>query len=99
MMRRGKEADVPRRPETPWLMGAAIGVAIAHAGDRCNDCSARDWRSGSGSYVVSRISSESRLARWEFAALYPSYTVAAYCRMGRAQRNPSPIIMNFNHQP
>ena len=29
MMRRSKEADVPRRPETPWLAGAAIGVAIA----------------------------------------------------------------------
>ena len=29
MMRRGKEAEIPRRPETPWLAGAAIGVAIA----------------------------------------------------------------------
>src|SRR3954464_3989643 len=29
MMRRGKEADIPRRPETPWLAGAAIGIAIA----------------------------------------------------------------------
>ena len=29
MMRRGKEADVPRRPETPWLAGAAIGIAIS----------------------------------------------------------------------
>ena len=29
MMRRGKEADAPRRPETPWLAGAAIGIAIS----------------------------------------------------------------------
>ena len=29
MMRRGKEAGDPRRPETPWLAGAAIGIAIA----------------------------------------------------------------------
>jgi hypothetical protein len=29
MMRRGKEAGDPRRPETPWLAGAAIGVAIS----------------------------------------------------------------------
>ena len=29
MMRRSKEADVPRRPETPWLAGAAIGIAIS----------------------------------------------------------------------
>jgi hypothetical protein len=29
MMRRGKEADIPRRPETPWLAGAAIGIALA----------------------------------------------------------------------
>ena len=28
MMRRGKEASDPRRPETPWLAGAAIGIAI-----------------------------------------------------------------------
>ena len=29
MMRRGKEAGGPRRPETPWLAGAAIGMAIS----------------------------------------------------------------------
>ena len=29
MMRRGKEADDPRRPEIPWLVGAAIGIAIS----------------------------------------------------------------------
>ena len=29
MMRRGKEAGDPRRPETPWLAGAAIGIAIS----------------------------------------------------------------------
>ena len=29
MMRRGKEADVPRQPEPPWLVGAAIGIAIS----------------------------------------------------------------------
>jgi hypothetical protein len=28
MMRRGKEAADPRRPEPPWLAGAAIGIAI-----------------------------------------------------------------------
>jgi hypothetical protein len=29
MMRRGKEAGDPRRPETPWFAGAAIGIAIS----------------------------------------------------------------------
>jgi hypothetical protein len=29
MMHKGKEAGGPRRPETPWLAGAAIGVAIS----------------------------------------------------------------------
>jgi hypothetical protein len=29
MMHRGKEAGGPRRPETPWLAGVAIGVAIS----------------------------------------------------------------------
>jgi hypothetical protein len=29
MMRRGKEAGDPRRPESPWLAGAAIGIAIS----------------------------------------------------------------------
>jgi hypothetical protein len=29
MMHRGKEASGPRRPETPWLAGAAIGIAIS----------------------------------------------------------------------
>jgi hypothetical protein len=29
MMRRGKEAGDPRRPELPWLAGAAIGIAIS----------------------------------------------------------------------
>ncbi|HET7880042.1 MAG TPA: hypothetical protein VFL55_04090 [Acetobacteraceae bacterium] len=29
MMRRGKEATDPKRPETPWLAGAAIGIAIS----------------------------------------------------------------------
>jgi hypothetical protein len=28
MMRRGKEATDPRRSETPWLAGVAIGIAI-----------------------------------------------------------------------
>jgi hypothetical protein len=28
-MDRGKEVGGPRRPETPWLAGAAIGVAIS----------------------------------------------------------------------
>ena len=29
MMRGGKEASGPQRPETPWLAGAAIGIAIS----------------------------------------------------------------------
>ena len=29
MMRRNKEAGGPRRPETPWLAGAMIGLTIA----------------------------------------------------------------------
>ena len=29
MMHRGKEAGDPRRPESPWLAGAAIGMAIS----------------------------------------------------------------------
>ena len=29
MMRRSKEAGDPRRPEPPWLAGAAIGIAIS----------------------------------------------------------------------
>ncbi len=29
MMRRGKEAGGPQRPESPWLAGAAIGIAIS----------------------------------------------------------------------
>ena len=29
MMRRGKETSDPRRPPTPWLAGAAIGIAIS----------------------------------------------------------------------
>jgi hypothetical protein len=29
MIRRGKEAGGERRPETPWLAGAAIGIAIS----------------------------------------------------------------------
>ena len=29
MMRRGKEAGDPRRPDNPWLAGAAIGIAIS----------------------------------------------------------------------
>ncbi len=29
MMRRGKEAGDPRRPELPWMAGAAIGIAIS----------------------------------------------------------------------
>jgi hypothetical protein len=28
MMRRGKEGGGPGRPESPWLAGAAIGIAI-----------------------------------------------------------------------
>jgi hypothetical protein len=29
MMRRSKEADLPRRPEPYWLAGAMIGLSIA----------------------------------------------------------------------
>ena len=29
MMRRGKEAADPRRPDNPWLAGVAIGIAIS----------------------------------------------------------------------
>ena len=29
MNRRAKEAGDPRRPETPWLAGAAIGITIS----------------------------------------------------------------------
>ncbi len=29
MMIRGKEAGDPRRPEIPWMAGAAIGIAIS----------------------------------------------------------------------
>jgi hypothetical protein len=47
MMRRGKEADVPRRPETPWLAGAVIGIAISTLATGAM-LLGPDWRSGSG---------------------------------------------------